>query len=123
MIKLVYCVRRRADLSAQEFHDYWLNSHGPLVCKHAATLGIQRYVQTHTFDSEQNELLRQSRGTEESYDGLAEIWLTSEADFEKTIATPEAQSAARALMEDEANFIDFSRSAIFLTREHLLHQA
>jgi len=31
MVKLVYCLRRRADISAEEFYRYWLNTHGPKV--------------------------------------------------------------------------------------------
>lgn len=31
MIKLTFCVCRRDDISEEEFHDYWLNKHGPLV--------------------------------------------------------------------------------------------
>ena len=112
-----------ADLSAQDFHDYWLNSHGPLVCKHAEAMGMQRYIQSHTLDSEHNEILRESRETEESFDGLAEVWWTSLEDFEKALAQPAAQSAARALLEDEARFIDFSRSSIFMAREHSLYPA
>ena len=50
MIKLVYVITRRADLSAEAFHDYWLTRHGPLVAalssldqlKLAARLAIGR---------------------------------------------------------------------------------
>ncbi len=38
MVKLVYCVRKRSDLSDEEFHDYWLNQHGPLVARLAPGL-------------------------------------------------------------------------------------
>jgi hypothetical protein len=31
MIKLVFCVRKRSDLSTEEFYRHWLNDHGPLV--------------------------------------------------------------------------------------------
>ena len=27
MIKLVYCVRRRADVTPEKFYAYWLNQH------------------------------------------------------------------------------------------------
>ncbi len=30
MIKLVYCFRRRPDLSVEEFSEYWQNVHGPV---------------------------------------------------------------------------------------------
>ena len=31
MIKLVYVIRKRADVSEKDFHEYWLKTHGPLV--------------------------------------------------------------------------------------------
>jgi len=31
MIKLVYVIRKRADVSDKDFHEYWLKKHGPLV--------------------------------------------------------------------------------------------
>ena len=31
MIKLTFCLRRRPDLSAEEFHRYWRDEHGPSV--------------------------------------------------------------------------------------------
>ena len=49
MIKIVFCVRRLPTLSPDEFYRYWLESHGPLVRRHAAALRIRRYTQGHTF--------------------------------------------------------------------------
>ena len=34
--------------------------------------------------------------------------------------TPENKAASRRAYEDEANFIDFSRSSMFLTKEHVI---
>ena len=48
MIKLVYCVRRRADISEAEFFRYWKEEHGPLVKSVARDLRARRYLQSHT---------------------------------------------------------------------------
>jgi hypothetical protein len=42
----------------------------------------------------------------------------SEADIEEALSTPEGQAAAAMLIEDERNFIDFSRSSIFMAQEY-----
>ena len=39
MIKLVFCLRRLPHLSREEFHRYWLDTHGPLVRERAPALG------------------------------------------------------------------------------------
>ena len=47
MVKLVYCLRRRADISAEEFYRYWLNTHGPKVKNASEALRALRYIQSH----------------------------------------------------------------------------
>lgn len=118
MVKLTYCVRRRADLSPDSFRKYWLKKHAPLVRKHAAALGARRYVQSHTMDTKFNEALQVSRGAAAAFDGITEVWWDSLEDFSTALATPEARRAGQELLEDERNFIDLAASSLFLTQEH-----
>lgn len=118
MIKLVFCLRRLPHLSLEEFQRYWLQTHGPLVRGHAATLRIKRYVQVHTLDSPMNETLRTSRDAAEPYDGVAELWWEGAEDPVAATATPEGQQAAQELLEDERKFIDLARSALWVAEEH-----
>ncbi len=90
MIKLVFCVRRLPHLSLEQFQRYWLETHGPLVRRHAATLRIKRYIQVHTLDSPVNEAMRRSRGAAEPYDGVAELWWDSVQDLAAGTASAEA---------------------------------
>jgi uncharacterized protein (TIGR02118 family) len=120
MIKLVMCVYRKPGLSRKQFHDYWLNHHGPLFQKFADTYKAQKYVQSHTIDSLLNENVRKSRGMSQEYDGIAEIWWASETDFIEAISSPEGQKLRTVFLDDEAKFIDFSKSAAFFTEEHIL---
>lgn len=118
MIKLVYCITRRADVSPAEFHRYWLEDHGPKVKSVAEAIGACRYVQSHTVLHETNVALQASRGLADAYDGITEVWFADEAAFERAMTTPEGQAAGAMLVADEATFIDFARSSVFLTREH-----
>lgn len=120
MIKLVYVITRRSDLSHEAFADYWLKRHGPLVASHAGALRLRKYVQSHLFDHPSNEGMRAARGMLPPVDGITEVWWDSLADFQAAYATHEGGVAGAALAEDEAKFIDFSRSAVFLTEEHLI---
>jgi uncharacterized protein (TIGR02118 family) len=117
MIKLVYCLHRLPHLSSEEFHRYWEETHGPLVRSRAAALRIRRYVQVHTLDSPVNAAFRESRGTIEPYDGVAELWWDSTEDFVAATASPEGRKAGRELLEDERRFIDFQRSAAWIGEE------
>ena len=120
MIKLVMCVRRRPDLSRAEFQDYWLNHHGPLFQKFAGTYKAIRYVQSHTMNTPLNDNVKKARGMSEEYDGIAEIWWKSEEDCIEAISSPEGQKLRTVFLEDEAKFLDFTRSFAFFTKEHVL---
>jgi uncharacterized protein (TIGR02118 family) len=118
MIKLVFVIRRRKDRSPEEFHRYWLEEHGPLARGLLEGLGARRYVQTHTLDSDLNHALAESRGTMEAYDGVAEVSWESLDALVATVGSEEGQRANETLAEDEARFIDFERSSLFVTEEH-----
>ena len=118
MIKLVYCLRRRPELSREEFLRYWRETHAPLAEQYAKTLKMRRYVQCHALDTPVNAGLRASRGGPEGYDGVAEIWLDRVEDLGAATATPEGREAARVLLEDERRFIDLANSPMWLCEEH-----
>jgi len=121
VLKLVYCVRRRADVSPEAFRKYWLESHGPLVRKHAHALGAQRYVQSHTLDSPLlNAAAQQPRGSKSAYDGITEVWWESQEALTAALSTPQGESANRALAEDEGRFCDLPNCSVFFTEEHTI---
>lgn len=118
MIKLTYCLRRRWDLSAEEFSNYWRDVHAPLVAARAEVLGIRRYVQVRTADAPELHAAFQARndGSPPPFDGIAELWFDSLEQFQSP-STPEAQQAAAELLADERNFIDLHASPIWLGQE------
>lgn len=120
MIKLVYCVRKRPDMSLEAFLRYWQKRHGPLVCSFAQALGIARYVQSHACEADENQALLRSRGLAAPYDGIAELWWDDMATYRRHVHSPAAREARRALVEDEAHFIEFAQSRLFVTEEHLI---
>ena len=119
MIKLVYVIRKRADVSEKDFHEYWLKKHGPLVRGFAKSMRAKKYVQSHTVFEDAGQQIRTTRPKmNETYDGITEVWWDSLEDFNSGGDIKQRAEAARALLEDESKFIDFERSSIFLTEEH-----
>ena len=119
MIKLVYVVTKRADISEKDFHEYWLKTHGPLVRGFAKSMRAKKYVQSHTIAEEAGKQIRSTRPKmHATADGITEVWWDTLEDFSGGGAVQERAEAARALLEDESKFIDFERSSIFLTEEH-----
>ena len=120
MIKMIFCVKRRQDMPADEFYDYWLNQHGPLVRSRADELNIRRYVQSHTVIAGLGGAVSDARGMRqtEGYDGVAELWWDSVELMQEATASAAGQDANHVLLEDERKFIDLEASTIFFTEEH-----
>ena len=73
----------------------------------------------HRFEDDLESALREPRGTkEEPFTGHAEVWY----DRAYTMAIsemPERLKGNEIAVEDEAKFVDFSRSAMWLAKEHV----
>jgi uncharacterized protein (TIGR02118 family) len=120
MIKMVFCLRRKPDLSREEFQRYWREVHAPLVRDHAEALGIRRYVQAHSAEESMSRALGRSRESPEDFDGVAELWWDDLESLQAAGGTEEGRRAAAALLADERNFIDLPRSPLFLAEEHTI---
>ena len=120
MIKLTYILRRRPEMTREEFQSYWRETHGPLVASVADQLGIRRYVQVHTGYPDfslADDPIRVGLG--EPYDGVAEVWWDDYDSLVAGMGSEEGTAALQLLGEDEAKFIDFSRSALWLADAHV----
>ena len=104
MIKLVYCITKKPGLTDEEFFHYWQHIHGPIG---ARIPGLRKLVQSHTLP--QTDAIRHP-----DFDGMAELWFD---DLEALLAARQSPEW-RASSADEANFIDHSKVAFFITQEH-----
>ena len=119
MVHLLFCLRRLPQLSREEFQRYWREQHAPLVKKHAAVLGIKRYVQAHTINPAMSQGIAAARNAPDPFDGVAELWFDLDGLASRS-STPEAMQAGLALLEDERRFIDLANSPIFFTEENVV---
>jgi uncharacterized protein (TIGR02118 family) len=104
MVKMIICLRRRPDLTPEGFRQHWRDIHAPIVARHAATLGIKRYVQVHALGASP------TGGRPEGFDGIGEMWVESVEAFRGAAATPQGAFAIRELGESDALLTDLSRS-------------
>lgn len=120
MIKIIFCLTRRAELTREEFQHYWRENHAPLVAAAKDALGIRRYVQCHTVPTAIDGAVRGARDMHGDYDGVAELWWDDEAALIASTTHPEGARHAAILVDDEAKFIDFSKSRIFFAKENFV---
>jgi uncharacterized protein (TIGR02118 family) len=119
VIRLVFLLRRKPALTLEEFQRYWREDHGPLVASFAQHIGALRYTQSHRLDDPVNDRMQSARGgMEPPYDGVAELWWDSEETLAAALGSAEGSSAAAALLEDEARFIDLPNSPLWLNHEY-----
>lgn len=119
MIKLTFALVRLPHLSREQFQDYWLNTHAPLVASVREALRIRRYVQLHSLPPEVSQSIQASRGGPDGFDGVAQLWWDS---FEDMAAADgeAARAAGTLLLEDEKRFVDLSRSPLWWGEEKVI---
>lgn len=120
MIKLVYCIRRKPEMSRGAFREYWRGPHASLVKSVARQIGAFRYVQSHAFVSAIADHSNAIRGsTMEPFDGITEFWWQEESDLLRPAGSTLEQviQAQKLLLADECEFIDLEESSIFLGEE------
>jgi uncharacterized protein (TIGR02118 family) len=106
MIKVVYCISKKAGLTDAEFFRYWESVHGPIG---ARIPGLRKLVQSHRVSVPGDKRAP-------DYDGVAELWFD---DMEALLAA-RLSSEWKASTEDEANFIDHDRVAYFVSEERVI---
>ncbi|HMF91891.1 MAG TPA: EthD domain-containing protein [Candidatus Angelobacter sp.] len=106
MVKLVYCITKKKDLTDAAFFRYWKNVHGPIG---ARIPGARRIVQSHrvTVPGDKHR---------PDYDGMVELWFD---DAEALLAARQSVEW-KASSDDELNFIDHGKVAYFVTEEHVI---
>jgi uncharacterized protein (TIGR02118 family) len=88
MVKIVALIRRKPELSRDEFLHFWQEEHPPYV---QALPGIRKYVQNAAVDGYR----------EWAYDGAAELWF----DSVRAVAAAFDSPAAEPMGEHEEAFI------------------
>jgi uncharacterized protein (TIGR02118 family) len=106
MIKLVYCITKKAGMSDEEFFRYWKNVHGRIGGR---IPGLRKLVQSHV------RIIPGDRRRPD-YDGMAELWF----DNLESLLTARQSPEWKASTDDEANFIDHGKVAYFVSEEHVI---
>jgi hypothetical protein len=110
-IKLVHFLKRRADVSQQDFVNRWRTDYAPVVLKHMQRLGVVRKYQQNPQLSLDPAIFKGTlfeRGGVGLYGGIEEIWLNSLRDLtvlrNDPDAYPKIRSAASEIVAAEGTF-------------------
>jgi len=121
MINVVYCLRRRADLSLPQFLDYWGNVHAPIVLRNLRVLRLAGYQRIVPREHAMGPRVERRGISQPPYDGIAILGWESEEDFQRSLTDPEAVEVQRELACDEKRFIDIANSCRWVA-EAIFHR-
>jgi len=102
-IRTIGFLKRRQDLTEEQFYEHWEKKHAPLVAPWLLRNGVTAYTQVHT-SSYFKSLWPPSRGTPPlEWDGFAILEFASLADYERSA---DEAYYAEVVEPDERRFID-----------------
>ncbi len=112
MLKLDILVRRRPDLSHEQFLAHWRDVHGPLFSSQPEVKRrIRRYLQSRIVDDKPEGF------PISDFDGIAQLWFDDVAGFQAFFAS---QNYKDVIKPDEERFTDPKRCEFVLSTEHIL---
>ena len=110
MINVVYCMRRRADLTPQQFLDHWCNVHAPIVMRNVGVLRLVGYQRIEPRTHEMSAQIERRNISAAPYDGIAMLTWANEEDLQQSLTDPLALEVQRELARDEKLFVDATNS-------------
>jgi uncharacterized protein (TIGR02118 family) len=120
LVKIFFPLRHPSNQTLEQAQLYWRTNHGPIIRGLAGGSHLKKYFQVHRFEDPIEQRLRADRGTTAApYTGHAEAWI-DRAESAAAAGTPEAERAGRLAVKDEANFIDFKNSSMWIAEERVV---
>jgi uncharacterized protein (TIGR02118 family) len=116
MIKMVTLMAKRADMTREEFMDYYENKHVPLSME----LFPQIVKMTRNYPASGNfHYVSSAAAPDVPYDVVTEHWYADQASYDEMMAQFASDPELfRKLSEDEAQFCDKKSVIMFMVEEH-----
>jgi len=108
MIKVVGFVKKRKDLTHEQFKDYWLKHHSKLEKESAEKNPVRRIVASFATGEKVGFIQK-----DPPWDGMVELCFANVEDMRAQLTGPQ-----RGVMrEDEKNFLDMEAETVFVVTE------
>lgn len=115
MTKLVYLIKRRADLTPAEFQRLWLEKHAKFADRLKSVTAAKGYKAFFAEDTACNACFRYSRHLGgPHYDAVLVLEWDSLEDYQAGFGSPAGLRLSDEMVEAESKFVDFKSSTAFL---------
>ena len=119
MIRLITCLKKRADISPGKFREFWnAPEFEKLIERVVAHTGAELSARNLTLTVTANQLLMQDRGLDEPFDGVLEYWWNDAAHFDTMYNDPDSKTLMGEMQEYQREFADISASVSFFTESN-----
>jgi hypothetical protein len=116
MIRFVHCIRRRSEVSLDDFRSFLASdTFDRLLADLAVETGAVRWSKTVALAIAANVELMAERGSDEPFDAVLEVWWRSARELEASLASPPVRELLAKMQAAQAAYVDFHRSVRFFT--------
>ncbi len=112
MIRLIQCVRRKPELSVDEFRRHWQN-YQQAYKELAVATEARRFAVSFGLKIPYNASIQEMRGTLEPFDAILEVWWDSGAQLDGIEERPDIGQRIDDTRRMQAEFMDLEASSIF----------
>ena len=116
MIKLIQCIRRRSELSTDEFLALW-ERYGIRLRDLALQMGASGARISTTLDSPINAAMAEARGARQAYDGVAEVLWKRRGELLANACDAVTRERLAAFRKSQEAFADIAYSQFFFVHE------
>ncbi|TAK99289.1 MAG: EthD family reductase [Rhodospirillaceae bacterium] len=114
MYKVLMFFKRKPGLTFQQFKDYYESTHAKLGDKYLRATALKyqrRYLRPISHPVGDVE-------TESDFDCVTEVWFENAGQWKEMAAKVAAPDEAKIVVEDEARFMDRSKTRMYVAEEH-----
>ena len=116
MIRFINCIKKRDDISVEEFLSYWNSQDFEELLQRAVDITKpKRLTRNLTLDIDANIMMKEERGNREPFNGIIEFFWDNGSDLLDLYATDAAKRVRQEMLDYQSRFIDLAGSSAFFT--------
>lgn len=116
MIRFINCLRRRPDITSEQFRAYWNDpKFDAIIARVVEYTGASGHAKNLTLMVAANDLMRQRRAFGEPFDAVLEYWWDDAARLHNVLNSDQCELLMQAMLEFQKQFVDLKNSSAFFT--------
>jgi ABC-type uncharacterized transport system ATPase component len=119
MIKFIQCVKKRPEVSIQDFRRSW-KIYQAKATELAKAMNVTGLTFCTTLNVEENLQVMLTRGTSEPFDGVAEFRISNAPRTIDALSREPGKSLMEDLQKLQTEFLDMENSSFFFAAEELV---